>query len=159
MAGVNKLVAAMSFCGAFAVTFALAQTVNVNSDTAGQTALTERGITTNGTNRTAGVATPGHRRPHQRVGKKVASKGGAVIVPKPGRNAAGNMAPLNGDESGVAPRANLRNARGPNAQAARSADSTAHRTIYDPDDQLGTSTEGTTRLAPGAPNDVAADPH
>ena len=104
MSGINKLVTAMSFCGAFALTSALAQTVDVKSDTAGQTALTERGVTASGANSTAGVATPGDKTGEQQVGKQEASKGGAVIIPKPTRNAAGNTTPLNGDESAIAPR-------------------------------------------------------
>jgi hypothetical protein len=146
----NKFAAAMSFCGALAFTPAFAQSVDVHSDTAGQTALTERGATTNGTNSTAGDATPGAKTGEQKVGKKEASKGGAVITPKPARNAAGNTTPLLGDQSAVAPRANVANAQGPDAQAIRSAESTAHKTVYDPNNQLGTSTEGTTRPIPGA---------
>lgn len=156
MAGSNKLMAVMSFCGALALTSALAESVDVKGDTAGQTALTERGVTTNGTNRTAGVATPTDQTAEQQVGKQAASKGGAVIVPKPTRNAAGNTTPLNGDESAVAPRANVETAQGPEAPAIRSSESTAHKTVYDPNDQLGTSTQGTTKPVPGAADAGAA---
>jgi hypothetical protein len=149
MSGIKIFAVVASFCGAFAITSALAQTIDVKGDTAGQTALTERGATTNGTNSTAGTATPSDQKGGQHVAKQEASKGGAVIIPKPTPNAAGNTTALNGDESAIAPRADVANAQGPDAQAIRSAESTAHKTVYDPNDQLGTSTEGTTRPIPG----------
>jgi hypothetical protein len=67
-----------------------------------------------------------------------------------GPSGVGNMAPTNGDESGVAPRANTTSATGPKGQAIRSADSTAHQTVYDPNNQLGTSVEGKTKPVTGA---------
>jgi hypothetical protein len=52
----------------------------------------------------------------------------------------------------VAPRADVADATGPESQAIKSADSTAHQTVLDPDDQLGTSTQGKTRPV-DAPSD------
>jgi hypothetical protein len=115
------------------------QAVNVEGSTAGPTAKALSGVTNNGENPTAGKATP-TAQPNQHGNSRVFHSHAAAFIPKPARNAAGNMAPLNGDESGVALSANTKNA-GP---AARSAEATAHKTVYDPNDQLGTSLEGKT---------------
>ena len=146
----STALAAILICGAALTTSAYAQTVDVNGPTAGSTAKTEKGVTTNGNNPTAGNATLPPDHGQMRAGND-APKGG-VIVPKPTPDAAGNMAPMNGDESGVAPRADVANATGPDGQAIRSADDTAHKTVYDPNDQLGTSLEGKTYPVPGAPD-------
>jgi hypothetical protein len=143
----NRILMALPLCGALAMP-ALAQTVDVKGPTAGETAKTERGVTASGEHRTAGATASLDR------GQESATAPGQAtrIVPKPTPGGgAGKMAPLNGDESGVAPRANVQNAQGPEAQAARSAESTARKTIYDPENQLGTSLRGTTQPVPGAP--------
>jgi hypothetical protein len=69
------------------------------------------------------------------------------------------MAPLNGDESGVAPRADTANATGPEGEAIRSADATAHQTIYDPNNQLGTSVKGKTRPITGTNSQKVETPN
>jgi hypothetical protein len=142
----NGLLAAASFCGAIAfASCAFAQSVDVEGPTAGPTAKTLSGVTSNGDNPKAGIATP-VAKPDPNAKSQVPDTQAAVIVPKPD-GGAGNMAPLNGDESGVALSANTENA-GP---AARSAESTAHKTVYDPNNQLGTSLEGKT-----TPQDTAS---
>jgi hypothetical protein len=153
----KKLLTAASLCGVMALAAsAQAQSVDVKGDTAGATALTESGVTKEGSNPTAGVATaaPGIGR----IGSSVApGDRDAHIVPKPTpKGGAGNMARLNGDESADAPGADLKNLHGADAQAARTADATAHRTVYDPNNQLGTSTEGHTQPVPGASTDASA---
>jgi hypothetical protein len=142
--------AVILICGAALTSSAYAQTVDVNGPTAGSTAKTEKGVTTNGKNPTVGAATLPPDHGQMRADNK-APKGG-VIVPKPTPNAAGNMAPMNGDESGVAPRADVANATGPEGPAIRSADDTAHKTVYDPNNQLGTSVEGKTYPIADAPD-------
>jgi hypothetical protein len=125
------------------------QTVDANGPTAGSTAKTEKGVTTNGTNPTAGVETRTPSRGQLRAENAPAAKGNAKIVPQRGSSGAGNMPSTNGDESGVAPRADTANATGPEGPAIRSADSTAHQTVYDPNNQLGTSVEGKTKPVTG----------
>jgi hypothetical protein len=144
---IKVLAAILSFSASLTIS-AFAQTVDVNGPTAGSTAKTEQGVTTNGKNPTAGSATlpPDSGQMHA---NNEAPKGG-LIIPKPTPDAAGNMAPMNGDESGVAPRADVANATGPEGEAIRSADATAHKTVYDPNNQLGTSLEGKTLPAPAA---------
>lgn len=117
---------------------AFAQAVDVDGATAGSTAKTLSGVKSDGKNPTAGIATPSSK-PDQRT-KTTALHAKAVITPKSRGNGAGKMAPLNGDQSGVALRADTSNA-GP---SARSAESTAHKTVYDPNNQLGTSLKGAT---------------
>ena len=124
---------------------ASAQTVDSNGPTAGSTAKTEKGVTTSGTNSTAGIATMKPGSDQRRANNAPRPLGQAMIVPKQGPSGAGNLAPLNGDESGVAPRGNTSNATGPKRQAVRSAESTAHQTVYDPNNQLGTSVQGKTQ--------------
>jgi hypothetical protein len=135
------LLAAVSLCGILAFTgSAFGQTVNVEGATAGPTAKALSGVTSAGENPTAGKATPVGK-PNQRGNSRVFhTHASSTFVPKPAGSGTGNTAPLNGDESGVALSANTQNA-GP---AARSAESTAHKTVYDPNDQLGTSLEGKT---------------
>jgi hypothetical protein len=87
-----------------------------------------------------------------RADNEPAPKGKAKIVPKHTANGAGNMPQTNGDESGIAPRADMANATGPDGQAIRSADSTAHKTVLDPNDQLGTSLEGRTKPVTQTPD-------
>lgn len=151
----HRFLAAAALCSALAVP-AFAQTVDVKGDTAGATALTERGVTKDGKNSTAGVATaaPGIGR----IGSSAAPQDrDAHIVPKPTpKGGAGNMARLNGDESANTPGADLKNLTGPEAQAIRSADADAHRAVYDPNNQLGTSLEGRTQPLPGANADTNA---
>ena len=126
-------------------TIAYGQTVNANGPTAGSTAKTEKGVRPDGSNSTAGVQTRKPDAGQLRASNAPKAKGRAMIVPRQGASAAGNTAPLNGDESGVAPRANTANATGPNGRAIRSSDTTAHQTVYDPNNQLGTSVAGKTR--------------
>jgi len=140
-------------CGFFVATggsLALAQTVDVNGPTAGSTAITESGVTTSGNNPTAGKATevvPKNQGSPSVGNRKMATS----IVPKPTpHGGAGNMAPLNGDESGVAPRADTSHA----TSAVAQADETAHKTVYDPNDQLGTTLDGTPRTS-STPTGVA----
>lgn len=149
MTGIRALAVILA-CGAALTIPAYAQTVDVNGPTAGATAKTEKGVTTNGNNPTAGNATLPADQGQMRADNNANAPKGGVIVPKPTRNAAGSMAPLNGDESGVAPRADVVNATGPEGQAIRSADDTAHKTVYDPNDQLGTSLQGKTYPVAGA---------
>lgn len=154
MTGIRALAVILA-CGAALTASAYAQTVDVNGPTAGATAKTEKGVTMNGNNPTAGNATLPAGQGQMRADNN-APKGG-VIVPKPTRNTAGTMAPLNGDESGVAPRADVANATGPEGQAIRSADDTAHKTVYDPNNQLGTSVEGKTYPVVGAQDQPSQD--
>jgi hypothetical protein len=135
---IKGLLIAASMSAIFAGS-AFGQAVNVEGSTAGPTAKALSGVTNNGENPTAGKATP-TAQPNQHGNSRVFHSHAAAFIPKPARNAAGNMAPLNGDESGVALNANTKNA-GP---AARSAEATAHKTVYDPNNQLGTSLEGKT---------------
>jgi hypothetical protein len=134
---------------------ASAQTVDVQSSTAGSTAKTEKGVTTDGNNTTAGAETRAPASAQMRADNEPAAKGKARIVPKATASGAGNMPQTNGDESGIAPRADTANATGPDAQAIRSADSTAHKTVYDPNDQLGTSLEGRTKPTADTPDQTA----
>lgn len=155
MAAIHKVAGAMAFCSAMALTSAWAESVDVKGDTAGQTALTERGVKANGSNATAGAATPVDQKGEQKTNKKVASKGGAVIHPKASGKPAANT-PLS--ESAVAPRADVKTAQGPDAQAIKSADSTAHNTVVDPDDQIrSNSTAGNTQPIPGAADAGSAE--
>jgi hypothetical protein len=143
---VGRTFVVILLCGSCVLAgIAYGQAVNVNSPTAGSTAKTEKGVTVNGSNSTAGVETHAPDRGQIRADNAPAAKGKAVIVPRQGPSGAGGMAPLNGDESGVAPRADTANATGPQGQAIRSADSTAHQTVYDPNNQLGTSVQGKTQ--------------
>jgi hypothetical protein len=144
-----RLIAALMGCALIVPTFA--QTVDATGPTAGSTAKTLKRVTTNGDNSTAGAETRKPDSTQLRADNQPPAKGKAIIVPQPTPTGAGNVAPLNGDESGVAPRADVADATGPDSQAIRSADSTAHQTVLDPDDQLGTSTQGKTH--PGAPSD------
>jgi hypothetical protein len=123
-------------CGFFVAmggSLALAQTVDVNGPTAGSTAKTESGVTTSGNNPTAGKATevlPKNQGSPRVPNRKMATS----IIPKSTpHGGAGNTAPLNGDESGLSPRANTSHA----TSAVAQADETAHKTVYDPNDQLG----------------------
>jgi hypothetical protein len=134
--------------GVLAATASLAQTVDVKGATAGETAKTEQGVTANGKHTTAGTGVAAKNATAREVPANVRTH----IVPKPARKGSG-LTPLNGDESGVAPRANVNNAD----QAQRSAESTAHKTVYDPNNQLGTSTRGTTLPGPDAQQSATAD--
>jgi hypothetical protein len=138
---VKRLLAAASICGSFAFAgSAFGQAVNGTGPTAGPTAKALSGVTGNGANPTAGKATPVGR-PGQHANSRVFhTHASSTFVPKPAGNGTGNITRLNGDESGVALSANTKNA-GP---AARSAEATAHKTVYDPNNQLGTSLEGKT---------------
>ncbi len=141
---IHRTLIAVMAC--LAATAAFAQTVDVKGATAGETALTEKGVTANGKHTSAGTLT---RRGDQNA-REVPANVHTHIVPKPARKGSG-LTPLNGDESGVAPRAPVDNAD----QAQRSAESTAHKTVYDPNNQLATSTRGTTLPASGSADDMA----
>ena len=145
-ANAGRIFALILLCGSTVwVTTSYGQTVNANGPTAGSTAKTEKGVRPDGSNPTAGVQTRKPEAGQLRASNAPKAKGRAMIVPRQGASAAGNMAPLNGDESGVAPHANTANAVGPNGRAIRSSDTTAHQTVYDPNNQLGTSVAGKTR--------------
>ena len=152
----KKLITAASLFSVMALTAsAQAQNVDVNGDTAGATALTERGVTKEGSNPTAGVATAA---PAPLTVSAAPQDRDAHIIPKPTpKGGAGNMVRLNGDESADAPGADLKNVQGPDAQAVKSADATAHKTVFDPNDQLGTSTQGRIKPVPGASSDASTD--
>jgi hypothetical protein len=138
---IKGLLAATSICGIMAFAgSAFGQAVDVKGATAGPTAKTLSGVTNQGDNPTAGMATPVAKPNQQADGRVIRTHASTHIVPKHPGNGAGNMPRLNGDESGVALSANTKNA-GP---AARSAEATAHKTVYDPNNQLGTSLKGTT---------------
>ena len=145
----KTIVATLLCSGCLVGSAALGQTVDSNGPTAGSTAKTEKGVTSNGTNPTAGIATKAPDKAQRRADNAPRPIGRAKVVPRQGPTGAGNLVPLNGDESGVAPRADTTNATGPEGQAVRSADSTAHQTVYDPNNQLGTSVQGKTQPATG----------
>ena len=143
----HRFLAAAALCGALAVP-AFAQTVDVKGDTAGATALTERGVTKDGKNPTATAVTG-------QANSAAPEKRDTLIIPKATPNGgAGNMPRLNGDESANTPGADLKNLTGPEAQTIRSADADAHRAVYDPNNQLGTSLEGRTQPVPGVNADT-----
>lgn len=145
----GKTFAAVLFCSTCLLAGATsAQTVDSNGPTAGSTAKTEKGVTLSGSNSTAGIETRTPDRNQESTNRVARPAGRAMLVPKQGPSGAGNLPLLNGNESGIAPRADVRNATGPEGQAVRSADSTAHQTVYDPNNQLGTSVEGKTRPVP-----------
>ena len=161
MSGRARKAFALAVVGALCCvgTIATAQTVDVNGPTAGSTAKTEKGTQVDGSNPTAGEATRLPNPGAKRADNAPAAKGRSVIVPHAGPRGAGSTVPLNGDESGVAPRADLAGATGPKGRALRSADSTAHQTIYDPNDQLGTSLEGKTKPVTVGGNQNGQDSH
>jgi hypothetical protein len=118
----GKIVAIGGWALILFATSALGQTVDVKSPTAGSTALTEKGVTADGT--------------HNIV--KPTKKG---IVPKATpHGGAGNVSPLMGNESGVSPTGS-----GATSPAARSATATAQKTVLDPENHAGTSLEGRTQ--------------
>ena len=157
---IGRVFAAVLLCGSCGLAgIAYGQTVNANGPTAGSTAKTEKGVSVDGSNSTAGAQTRKPDREQLRADNAPAAKGKAMFVPKQGASGAGSTAPLNGDESGVAPRANVANATGPEGQAIRSADTTAHQTVYDPNNQLGTSVEGKTQPVTGADGQKVQSPN
>ena len=117
---------------------ARAQNVDVRGDTAGSTAQTLSGTKENGDNPAAGKATPVTKpaRADNRT-RALAAHNRSHIMPKPPRRTAG-IAGMVGDESGVAPSADTKNA----TPQTRAAESTAHKTVRDPNNELGTSLQG-----------------
>ena len=151
----RKLLTAASLCSVMVLAAsAQAQSVDVKGNTAGATALTERGTTLDGKNSTAGAATAS---PGLKAELAPAPKNSNThIVPKPTpKGGAGTTARLEGNQSADAPGANLKNLSGPDAQVARRADADAHSTVYDPNNQRG-GAQGHTPLVPGVNADTGA---
>jgi hypothetical protein len=149
----KTLLIAASLCSMVFAASAQAQTVDVKGNTAGATALTQRGATLDGKNSTAGAATAS---PGLRAEMAPAPDSNTHIVPKPTpKGGAGTTARLQGNQSADAPGADLKNLTGPDAQVARSADADAHRTVYDPNNQRG-GAQGHTPTVPGVNADADA---
>ena len=150
----KKLLTAASLCSVMVLPLsARAQSVDVGGNTAGATALTERGTTLDGKNSTAGAATAS---PGLRAEMAPAPNSNTHIVPKPTpKGGAGTTARLQGNQSADAPGADLKNLSGPDAQVARRADADAHSTVYDPNNQRG-GAQGHTPAVPGVNADTDA---
>ena len=148
----TSFLVATAVCGVLAVP-AWAQTVDVKGNTAGATALTQRGATKDGKNSTAGDATasPDFR---SEILKKPNARDAHIVPKATPKGGAGNVARLEGDQSANMPGADLRGLKGPDADIARRADADAHRAVFDPNSQRGGAV-GHTLPVPGV--NVAAD--